>query len=129
MADVYISRQDYRDAAQVAASAPAQYNGWEANTPSEEITAAFTSISASGSADIPADFKDHKTVFVVKAAAAAKVTFSASDGDGGANDIVREFPAGTSLCWLESAPFAKKATGKITITTDKAIDIIGYEMR
>ena len=131
MADVYISRQDYRDAAQVAASAPAQYNGWEANTPSENIAASGvpTSISAGGSAEIPADFKDHKTVFVVTAAAAANVAFKAGDSDGGANDVIRQFPAGTSIIWLESAPFVKKATGKITITSDKAIDIIGYEMR
>ena len=44
MADILISRQDYRDAAQISASKPAQYNGWEANTNSGAITG--TSVTA-----------------------------------------------------------------------------------
>ena len=126
MADILISRQDYRDAAQVSASAPAQYNGWEPNTFTGALTG--TSISAGGTATIPADFKDHKTVFVVTAAAAANVTFTAGDTYG-AQTVTLSAPAGTSLIWLDSTKFANKTTGKITVSSDKAIAIFGYEMR
>jgi hypothetical protein len=126
MADILISRQDYRDAAQVAASAPAQLNGWEPNTFTGALTG--TSISANGSATIPADFKDHKTVFVVTAAAAANVTFAAGNTYG-ARAVTKEAPAGTSLIWLDSTKFADKTSGKITVSSDKAIAIFGYEMR
>lgn len=127
MADILISRQDYRDAAQISASAPAQYNGWEPNVATGAITG--TSISANGNADIPADFKDHKTVFVVTAAAAAVLTIAHGNGGAGAKDLVLNAPAGTSVFWLDSAPYVNKATGKINIATDKAIAIFGYEMR
>lgn len=123
MADINISMQDYNP------GGTAQYNGWMPNTFSEELEAVATSIAANGTADIPADFKDHKTVFLVKAAAAANITFKAGNTDGAANKVVREAPAGLSLIWLESAPFVDKETGKITVETDAAIKIVGYEMR
>lgn len=123
MADILISRQNYKLAGETAD----QYNGWMPNTISGALTG--TSVSAGGTAEIPADFKDHKTVFVITAAAAANVTFKAGDTYQGVNDLTVAAPAGTSLMWLESAPFADKETGKITIESDKAIAIFGYEMR
>lgn len=123
MADILISRQDY---AQTGETAGVQMNGWEPNTFTGALTG--SSISANGSATIPADFKDHKTVFVVTAAAAANVTFAAGNTYG-ARKVTKEAPAGTSLIWLDSTKFADKTSGKITVSSDKAITIFGYEMR
>ena len=123
MADILISRQDYRDAAQITAEAPKQENGWAPNTNSGAITG--TSIAAEGTADIPADFKDHKTVFVITAAADAEVTIAAGNSYHGVNDLVFTAPTGTSVIWLDSADFVDKDTGKIKVSTDKAITIFG----
>lgn len=122
MADILISRQNYRQDGE----ATDQYNGWEPNTFTGALTG--TSISAGGTATIPADFKDHKTVFVVTAAADAVVTFAAGDTYG-AREVSKTAPAGTSLIWLDSTKFANKNTGVITVGSDKAITIFGYEMR
>ena len=122
MADILISRQDYNPS-----DPGVQLNGWKPNLGSGAITA--TSIAASGTADIPADFKDHKTVFVVVAEADAVITVKAGDTYQGVKDELIEAEEGTSVFWLDSAKFVNKTTGKITIETDKAIDIFGYEMR
>ena len=124
MADILISRQNYALDGETPST---QENGWKANTVSGALTG--TSVSAGGSATIPADFKDHKTVFVITAQAAANVTFKKGDSYQGVNDLVVAAPAGTSMIWLESAPFIEQKTGKITVESDKAIAIFGYEMR
>lgn len=141
-ANITILRQDYRDAAQVAASADAQYNGWEANTISTALASSATSIVGYGSANtdkayIPADFKDHKTVFIINNTygATKTVTFKKGDSYQGVNDLVITAPAGLSVIWLESAPFVNQKTGKIIVETDatsadaKDLTIVGYEMR
>lgn len=126
-----IVRQDYRDAAQIAASADAQYNGWEANTISGAITA--QAITSSDTITIPADFKDHKTIFVFNNvdAAAASVTIKAGNSYQGVNDLVLSVPVGVSIIWLESAPFVDQKTGLITVTTTatEKLTMYGYEMR
>ena len=123
MADIVISRQNYKQTGE----ATDQYNGWAPNTNSGAITG--TSVTANTDYTIPADLKDHKTVFVITAAAAANVTVKAGNAYQGVNDLVFEAPAGTSMVWLDSAKFVDKATGKITFRADKAITIFGYEMR
>lgn len=128
-----IYRQDYRDAAQVSASAPAQYNGWAPNTISGALTANY--ITSSDTITIPADFKDHKTVFVINNAdsAAKTVTFKAGNSGMGAQDLTVSAAVGTNLIWLDSARFVNKATGVITVETDEStaskLSMYGYEMR
>ena len=128
-----IKRQDYRDAAQVSASAPAQENGWAPNTISGALTGEY--ITSGDTIKIPADFKDHKTVFVVVNAdsAAKTVAFKAGNGGAGAKDLVVSAAVGTNLIWLDSAPFVDKATGEITVETNEAtaskLSMFGYEMR
>lgn len=135
MADIWISRQDYRDAAQITASKPAQYNGWEANTISGALPGTlptgYTSTVGTGGATIPADFKDHKTVFVINNAGSSAVTVTFSKGDSyqGVKDLVVSVPAGVNLIWLESAPFVDQKTGKITVTASANVTMYGYEMR
>ena len=138
-----ILRQDYRDAAQIAASAAAQYNGWVPNKISGELAAAaedisgYTTSETTYKATIPADFKDHKTVFVFinNFAATKTVTFKAGDSDMGSQDLTVTVPIGTSVMWLDSARFVNKATGLIEVKTDAAetdskyVKMIGYEMR
>lgn len=128
---VPISRQDYRDAAQIAASAPAQYNGWEPNTISGAL--AGQAITASDTITIPADFKDHKTIFILNNtdAAAVTVTFKAGNSYHGVNDLAISAPVGISVVWLDSADFVDKDTGEITVTTaaTEKLTIQGYEMR
>lgn len=128
MANITISRQDYRDAAQVSASAPAQYNGWEPNTISGALSA-----TAGTAWVIPAqdDFKDHKTVFLVNngQSAAVKVTIKAGNTYAGLNDVEFSAPVGISMFWLDSSKFADKVDGTIEITAASAVQIIGYEMR
>lgn len=128
MADIYISQQDYRDAQQITDGAPKQLNGWEANTATEELTAVATTIDNS-EATIPADFKDHKTVFLVIAGSGgATVTFEAGTTYG-ARKVDVEFAEGTSLIALDSTKFADKITGEITVSTEDEIDIVGVELR
>lgn len=128
-----IKRQDYRDAAQVSASAPAQYNGWAPNTISGALTGEY--ITASDTITIPADFKDHKTIFVItnEDSAAKTVTFKAGNSGMGAQDLPVSAAVGTTIIWLNSAQFVNKATGLITVTTDEAtaskLSMYGYEMR
>jgi hypothetical protein len=138
MANITISRQDYRDAAQVSASAPAQYAGWEPNTISGalsatagtawEIPAPTGALSASGRNDT---FKDHKTVFLVNngQSAAVNITLKGGDTYAGNKDVVLSAPVGISMFWIDSSKFANKTTGKIEITAASAVQIIGYEMR
>lgn len=123
MADIVLSRQNYK----LAGETTDQYNGWKPNTISGAITG--TSVSANTVYTIPADFKDHKTVFFITAAAAAVVTVKAGDTYQGVNDLVFTAPAGTSVIWLDSAKYVDETTGKITFSADKAITIFGYEMR
>ena len=128
MADILISRQDYRDAAQISASKPAQYNGWEANTNSGAITG--TSVTANTDFTIPADFKDHKTVFVINNAGSSAATVTFKKGDTyGAQEVAVSAPAGISLIWLDSTKFANKTTGIITVRSSANITMFGYEMR
>lgn len=128
-----IKRQDYRDAAQISASADAQYNGWKPNTISGALTG--QAITSSDTITIPADFKDHKTVFVIVNAddAAKTVTFKAGNSDMGSQDLVVSAAVGTSMLWLDSARFVNKATGVITVETNEStankVSMFGYEMR
>lgn len=124
-----IVRQDYRDAAQIAASATAQYNGWAPNTISGALTG--QAITSADTITIPADFKDHKTVFTVVNAgsSAVNLTFKAGDSGMGAKDLIVAAPAGTSKIWLDSARFVNKATGLITVVTAGNLSMYGYEMR
>ena len=128
-----IKRQDYRDAAQISASAPAQYNGWEPGVISGALTGEY--ITSSDTITIPADFKDHKTVFVIVNAdsAAKNVVFKHGNGGAGAKDLTVSAAVGTNLIWLDSAPFVNKATGVITVETNEStaskLSMFGYEMR
>lgn len=128
-----IYRQDYRDAAQVSASAPAQENGWAPNTISGALTKNY--ITSNDTITIPADFKDHKTVFVIinDDSAAKTVTFKAGNTGMGAQDLTVSAAVGTNLIWLDSARFVNKATGVITVETNEAtaskLSMYGYEMR
>ena len=122
-----IKRQDYNS------GGTAQYNGWAPNVCSGALTG--QAITSSDTITIPADFKDHKTVFViVNADAASKtVTFKAGNGGMGAKDLAVTAAVGTNLIWLDSARFVNKATGVITVTTDEStankVSMFGYEMR
>lgn len=124
---IYISRQNYKLENETAN----QFNGWKPNVFSEELVAKQVTLTAGdeNGGVIPADFKDHKTAFIVTAQAEANVTFKAGNTDGGAKDVIAVAPAGTSIIWLDSAPFVEKATGEIAVKTDKQITIVGYEMR
>lgn len=124
MADVNITifRQDYSDAQDKS-----ELNGYKPCVVSEALTG--DTVGTSDTGIIEQDFKDHKTVFVIDAAADANVTFLAGDTYQGAKDLLVEAPTGLSMIWLDSAKFINKATGEIKFTTDASIDIFGYEMR
>ena len=126
--NIVISRQDY---AQAGETAGIQMNGWEANTVGATALKSLTGVTAVTSSDtgiIPADFKDHKTVFYCNAAAKATLTFAAGDTYG-AREVAFEVPAGDSIFWLDSTKFADKVSGKINLTTSATVTIVGYEMR
>lgn len=122
-----IKRQDYNP------GGTAQYNGWEPNTISGALTGEY--ITSSDTITIPADFKDHKTVFVIKNedSAAKTVTFKAGDGGMGAKDLTVSAAVGDNYIWLDSANFVNKATGIITVETNEStaskLSMYGYEMR
>lgn len=124
-----IKRQNYKHTGE----ATDQYNGWAPNTISGALTG--EAITASDTITIPADFKDHKTVFViVNADSAAKtVTFKAGNSYQGVKDLVVSAAVGTNFIWLDSAKYVDKDTGLITVTTDEAtankVSMFGYEMR
>lgn len=126
MADILIVRQDYAEAGQTSG---VQMNGWKPNTGSGAITG--TSLSANTEYTIPADFKDHKTVFTaVGGAANAVLTIKKGNSYHGVNDTPIEVGAGgTVQFWLDSADFVDKTSGVITVKSDKAITLWGYEMR
>ena len=110
-----------------------QYNGFPPNVISGALTGEY--ITSSDTITIPADFKDHKTVFViVNADSAAKtVTFKAGNSYQGVKDLAVSAAVGTSIIWLDSAKFVDKYTGEIKVTTDEAtaskLSMFGYEMR
>ena len=119
-----------------------QLNGWEPNTISSALGSSALSVigyTAAGSdkAYIPADFKDHKTVFVFNNTHTADsvVKFHKGDTYQGVNDLSVSLPLGISVIWLDSAKFVDKRTGKIRVTTavtaaeNKDITLVGYEMR
>ena len=122
-----IKRQDYNP------GGTAQYNGWKPNTISGALTGEY--ITSSDTITIPADFKDHKTVFViVNADSASKtVTFKHGDTGKGALDLTVTAAVGTNFIWLDSADFVNKATGLITVETNEStaskVSMFGYEMR
>ena len=91
---ITIYRQDYRDDAQVAASEPKQENGYKPNVISEALTG--TAMTADTDYGIEADFKDHKTVFVVNAESGANITFKAGNTYQGVKDLIVEAPTGLS---------------------------------
>lgn len=124
MSDVNITiyRQDYSDAQDQS-----ELNGYKPNVISDALTG--DTVTSSDTGIIEQDFKDHKTVFVIDAAAAAEVTFLAGDTYQGVKDLVVEAPAGLSMIWLDSAKYVDKTTGQIKLTSDASIDIFGYEMR
>jgi hypothetical protein len=121
MADIIISRQQYD------ATDANQKNGWKPNVISGAITG--TSMSSGTTYEIPADFKDHKTVFVIQAQADANVTFKAGDTYHAVKDLMVECKAGTNMIWLDSADFINNTTGKISVETSAAVTMFGYEMR
>lgn len=108
-----------------------QKNGYMPNTISGAITA--QAITASDTITIPADFKDHKTVFQFNNtnSGSASVTIKKGDSYQGVNDLVLTVPVGISMIWLDSAKFADKKTGVITVTTTatEKLTVFGYEMR
>lgn len=119
-----------------------QLNGWEPNTISSALGSSAVSVigyTAAGTdkAYIPADFKDHKTVFVFNNTHTADsvVKFHKGDTYQGVNDLSVALPLGISVIWLDSAKFVNKRTGEIRITTavvaadNKDITLVGYEMR
>lgn len=122
-----IKRQDYNP------GGTAQYNGWAPGVISGALTGEY--ITSSDTITIPADFKDHKTVFVIVNAdsAAKNVVFKHGTGDAGAKDLTVSAAVGTNFIWLDSAPFVNKATGVITVETNEAtaskLSMFGYEMR
>lgn len=134
MAEVHIPilRQNYK----LAGETDDQYNGFEPNVIATEPTGGDVAyITKNDTVTIEADFKDHKTVFVIKNAdsAAKTVTFKAGNSYAGVKDLSVSAAVGTNYIWLDSAPFVNKATGVITVTTDEAtaskLSMYGYEMR
>lgn len=119
--NIVISRHDY---------GTNELNGWKPNTGGAALKT-LTGVAAVTSSDvgiIPADFKDHKTVFYCSAAAATTLKFQAGDTYGAqAADIA--VPAGDSLFWLDSTKFADKRTGEIKFTALASVTVVGYEMR
>lgn len=141
MANIPIYRQDYRDAEQIANSAPSQYAGFAPNT----FTPALSAVAlTSGSANLNvvgknatygdstnADFKDHKTMFVFKNTSGASqvVTFLAGDTYA-AQKMDVTLPSGECAIWLDSSKFANKVTGEIKVQTSVAsIAAYAVEMR
>lgn len=121
MADITISRQNYALAGETPSE---QYNGWAPNT---GMTEALSGTAAT-SGTIPADFKDHKTVFFCNASGAATITFAAGDTYG-AHAVDITVPSGNSLFWLDSTKFADKVSGEINYTSTASVTLVGYEMR
>lgn len=120
-----------------------QKNGWMPGVISSELVtdavdiSGYTTSETTYTAKIPADFKDHKTVFVFvnNFGSAKTVTFKAGNGHARAKDLTVSIPNGTSAMWLESAPFVDKFDGTIELKTNasqtdsKYLKVIGYEMR
>lgn len=120
-----------------------QKNGWMPGVISSELLtdavdiSGYTTSETTYTAKIPADFKDHKTVFVFvnNFGSAKTVTFKAGNGHARAKDLTVSIPNGTSAMWLESAPFVDKFDGTIELKTNasqtdsKYLKVIGYEMR
>ncbi len=125
---VPIKRQDYN-----SADPGKQLNGWEPNVISGALTGEY--ITSADTITIPADFKDHKTIFVInnEDSAAKTVTFKAGNSYQGVKDLVVEAAVGINMIWLDSARFVDSETGEITVTTNEAtaskVSIFGYEMR
>ena len=133
-----ILRQDYSKAQDGS-----QKNGWMPGIISGALGSSavdiggYTTSETTYKATIPADFKDHKTVFIFNNtfAAAKTVTFKAGNSHQGVKDLTVSVPVGISVLWLESAPFVDNATGEIEIKTnatesdDYDLQMIGYEMR
>jgi len=125
---VPIKRQDYN-----SADPGKQLNGWEPNVISGALTGEY--ITSADTITIPADFKDHKTIFVInnEDSAAKTVTFKAGNSYQGVKDLAVEAAVGISIIWLDSARFVDNETGEITVTTNEAtaskLSIFGYEMR
>lgn len=126
--NIVISRQDYKQGNETAGI---QMNGWEANTCGSTALKSLTGVTAVTSSDtgiLPADFKDHKTVFYCSAAASATLTFAAGTTYG-ARAVDITVPAGDSIFWLDSTKFADKVNGDIKFTTTASVTVVGYEMR
>ena len=125
---VPIKRQDYN-----SDDPGKQLNGWEPNVISGALTGEY--ITSADTITIPADFKDHKTIFVInnEDSAAKTVTFKAGNSYQGVKDLVVEAAVGINMIWLDSARFVDSETGEITVTTNEAtaskVSIFGYEMR
>lgn len=111
-----------------------QLNGFPPNVISDPLTGIDIKTNNEG-IFIGPDFKDHKTVFVIKNedSAAKTVTFKAGNSYQGVNDLAVTAKVGLTMIWLDSAKFVDKATGEITITTDEStaskLTMFGYEMR
>jgi len=108
-----------------------EFNGYPPNVITEAASA--QAIASADTITIDAGFKDHKTLFafVNTAGASASVTFKASNSYQGVKDLDLQVPSGTSYIWIDSARFADKETGKITVTTTAAGSLAAYgiEMR
>ena len=107
-----------------------------AGFPPNKIISGVTPVGlASGSAGntIAPDFKDHKTLFVIANTSGADkvVTFKAGDTFQGVNDLLVTAPSGTTYIWLDSAKFANKETGVITVesSVSTSLSMCGIELR
>lgn len=127
MANVTIPIKRY----QYDATDATQLNGYPPNVISSALSG--QAITSSDTIKIPADFKDHKTVFVINNtdSGSASVTIKAGNTYQGVNDLVISAPAGLSFIWLDSAKFVDKVSGEITVVTTatEKLAMFGYEMR
>lgn len=91
---------------------------WDASYEKFEIPAAGIEMEAEGTYQIPGDFKDEHTVFVVLGTGAdATVTVKAGNGYASGEDLVLPVANGKyQFFTLDSARYTDVETGEITIT-------------
>ena len=96
----------------------------------------WTSLSAGDSAVIDADYKDERTIILVKNASTsdeAVITKKHGNGYGGVNDMTASIAKSTEHAFTLDSTIFKNVSGtnkgKIVISTDKAISIAVIEAR
>lgn len=130
MASIPIYRYDYGSS---------EFAGFPPNKIISGVTAvglasgsAGNTIGANTSYGSP-EFKDHKTLFVIANTSGADkvITFKAGDSYQGVNDLAVTAPSGTTYIWLDSAKFADKETGVITVesSVSTSLSMCGIELR